>query len=147
MRKLNLLLGVTLLLAACQANDIEKKVSDTLSLMTLDEKIAVIHAHSKFSSPGVPRLGIPELWCDDGPHGVRPDTMWDSWREAGQTNDSCTAYPSLTCLAASWDRDLAYLYGRNVGEEARYRGKNVLLGPGVNICRTPLCGRNFEYMG
>ncbi|MBO4447431.1 MAG: glycoside hydrolase family 3 C-terminal domain-containing protein [Bacteroidales bacterium] len=126
---------------------IEAKVSETVSQMTLDEKIGVVHAQSKFSSRGVPRLGVPELWCDDGPHGVRPETLWDSWAAAGWTNDSCTAYPSLTCLAASWDRDLALLYGRSVGEEARYRKKNVLLGPGVNICRTPLCGRNFEYMG
>ena len=127
--------------------DIESRVESALSQMSLDEKIAVVHAQSKFSSPGVRRLGIPELWCDDGPHGVRPETMWDAWAAAGQTNDSCTAYPSLTCLAATWDRELAKRYGRSVGEEARYRGKNVLLGPGVNICRTPLCGRNFEYMG
>ena len=137
------------LFAGCAATseDIDKKVEDVLSQMTLSEKIAMVHAQSKFSSPGVPRLGVPELWCDDGPHGVRPETLWDQWAGADWTNDSCTAYPSLTCLAASWDRDLAGLYGRSVGEEARYRKKNVLLGPGVNICRTPLCGRNFEYMG
>ena len=148
MKRFHFFFAAVLLIAGCgTANDIEDKVGEALSKMTLDEKIAVIHAQSKFSSRGVPRLGIPELWCDDGPHGVRPDTFWDKWAAAGQTNDSCTAYPSLTCLAASWDRDLARLYGRSVGEEARYRKKNVLLGPGVNICRTPLCGRNFEYMG
>lgn len=140
-----------LILASGCGNDpeaaLEKKVESTLSQMTLSEKIAVIHAQSKFSSPGVPRLGVPELWTDDGPHGVRPEVFWDKWISAGWTSDSCTAYPSLTCLAASWDKDLALLYGRSVGEEARYRKKNVLLGPGVNICRTPLCGRNFEYMG
>ena len=139
-----------LVLAGCAAQhseNLEEKVDSVLSQMTLSEKIAVIHAQSKFSSAGVPRLGVPELWCDDGPHGVRPETLWDAWAAAGWTSDSCTAYPSLTCLAASWDRELALLYGRSVGEEARYRKKNVLLGPGVNICRTPLCGRNFEYMG
>ena len=142
--------SVVLLLAGCatqQKDSIEDRIDSVLSQMTLSEKIAVVHAQSKFSSPGVPRLGVPELWCDDGPHGVRPETLWDAWASAGWTNDSCTAYPSLTCLAASWDPELAQLYGRSVGEEARYRKKNVLLGPGVNICRTPLCGRNFEYMG
>lgn len=136
------------LLAGCSgADDIDSRVESILSQMTLEEKIQIIHAQSKFSSAGVPRLGIPELWMDDGPHGVRPDTYWNQWEAAGFTNDSVTAYPALTCLAASWSREIAGVYGRSVGEEARYRGKNVLLGPGINICRTPLCGRNFEYMG
>ncbi|MDE6139361.1 MAG: glycoside hydrolase family 3 C-terminal domain-containing protein [Alistipes sp.] len=126
---------------------IEERVEDALARMTLDEKIAVVHAQSKFSSPGVPRLGIPELWCTDGPHGIRPEVLWDEWEQAGWTNDSCTAFPALTALAATWNREMAALYGRSIGEEARYRRKDVLLGPGVNIYRTPLGGRNFEYMG
>lgn len=126
---------------------LEDRVEDALGRMTLLEKVTILHAQSKFSSAGVPRLGIPELWCDDGPHGVRPDVLWDEWNQAGQTNDSCVAFPALTCLAASWDESLAELYGRSIGEEARYRGKDVLLAPGVNILRTPLGGRNFEYMG
>ena len=126
---------------------LEERVEDALSRMTLQEKINIIHAQSKFSSRGVPRLGIPDLWTDDGPHGVRPDVLWDEWEQAGQTNDSCVAFPALTCLAASWNPEIARLYGTSVGEEARYRGKSVLLGPGVNIYRTPLNGRNFEYMG
>ncbi len=126
---------------------IEERVEDALGRMTLDEKIAVIHAQSKFSSRGVPRLGLPDFWTDDGPHGVRPDVLWDEWEQAGQTNDSCVAFPALTCLAASWNPSLAYLYGKSLGEEALYRGKNMILGPGVNIYRTPLGGRNFEYMG
>lgn len=134
---------------SCKSEEgkIEERVKTYLSEMTLEEKIAIIHAQSKFSSPGVPRLGIPELRADDGPHGVRPETLWDDWAAAGWTNDSVTAYPSLTCLAATWNRDIARIYGRSLGEEARYRGKNILLGPGLNIMRTPLCGRNFEYMG
>ncbi len=126
---------------------VEERVEDALSRMTLEEKIAVTHAQSKFSSPGVARLGIPEFWMTDGPHGIRPEVLWDEWNQAGWTNDSCVAFPALTCLAATWDTDLARLYGKSIGEEARYRNKTVLLGPGVNIYRTPLNGRNFEYMG
>lgn len=125
----------------------EKRIEDALSRMTLEEKIAMIHAQSKFSSPGVPRLGIPQVWMTDGPHGIRPEVLWDEWDQAGWTNDSCIAFPSLTCLASSWDKSLALLYGQSIGEEARYRNKTVLLGPGVNIYRSPLNGRNFEYMG
>ena len=126
---------------------IEQRIDDALARMTMDEKIAVIHAQSKFSSPGVKRLGFPDLWTDDGPHGVRPDVLWDEWEQAGQTNDSCVAFPALTCLAATWNPELARLYGESLGEEALYRNKSVMLGPGVNIYRTPLGGRNFEYMG
>lgn len=126
---------------------ITKRVADALSRMTLEEKIAMIHAQSKFSSPGVPRLGIPENWTTDGPHGIRPEVLWDEWSQAGWTNDSCIAFPALTCLAATWNKDMALLYGTSIGEEARYRNKNILLGPGVNMYRTPLNGRNFEYMG
>lgn len=126
---------------------IEERIDDAISRMTLKEKIALLHAQSKFSAPGVPSLGIPELWTDDGPMGVRPEVLWDQWDQAGWTNDSCTAFPALTCLAATWNPELALLYGKSIGEEARYRNKSVLLGPGVNIYRTPLCGRNFEYLG
>ncbi|MDR0619370.1 MAG: glycoside hydrolase family 3 C-terminal domain-containing protein [Bacteroidales bacterium] len=126
---------------------IESRVEDALQRMTLREKVAILHAQSKFSSPGVPRLGIPENWMSDGPHGIRAEVMWDEWYGANWTNDSCIAFPALTCLAATWNPDMALLYGRSIGEEARYRNKNVLLGPGVNIYRTPLNGRNFEYMG
>ena len=130
-----------------ESHGIEERVEDALKRMTLDEKIAVIHAQSKFSSAGVKRLGFPDLWTDDGPHGVRPDVLWDEWEQAGQTNDSCVAFPALTCLAATWNPSLARLYGESLGEEALYRNKHVILGPGVNIYRTPLNGRNFEYMG
>ncbi|MDE7142668.1 MAG: glycosyl hydrolase, partial [Muribaculaceae bacterium] len=126
---------------------IEERVEDALGRMTLDEKIAMIHAQSKFSTPGCPRLGIPEIWMSDGPHGVRVEFDWDEWKWAGWTNDSCTAMPALTCLAATFDPELARRYGNVVGEEARYRKKDIILGPGVNIYRTPLSGRNFEYMG
>jgi len=126
---------------------IESRIEDALSRMTVEEKVAMVHAQSKFSSAGVPRLGIPENWMTDGPHGIRPEVMWDEWQQAGWTNDSCIAFPALTALAATWNRDLSRLYGKSLGEEARYRNKNVILGPGINIYRSPLNGRNFEYMG
>ena len=126
---------------------IEQRVEDLLGRMTLEEKIAIIHAQSKFSSPGIQRLGVPDLWCTDGPHGIRPEVKWDQWDQAGWTNDSIVAFPALTCLASTWNVDMGRLYGVSIGEEARYRKKDVILGPGVNIFRTPLGGRNFEYMG
>lgn len=126
---------------------LETRVADALGRMTLEEKVALCHAQSKFSSAGVPRLGIPELWMSDGPHGVRAEINWNDWGYAHWTNDSITAFPALTCLAATWNPDLSAKYGKAIGEEARYREKDVLLGPGVNIYRTPMNGRNFEYMG
>jgi len=126
---------------------IEARIDSILSQLTLEEKVKLCHAQSKFSSHGVPRLGIPEMWMSDGPHGVRPEISWDAWSSAGWTNDSATAFPALTGLAATFNPDLAHQYGIAIGEEARYRKKDVLLGPGVNIYRTPLNGRNFEYMG
>lgn len=130
-----------------ETKPIEERVEDALSRLTLKEKVALVHAQSKFSSAGVPRLGIPDFWMTDGPHGIRPEVLWDEWEQAGWTNDSCVAFPALTCLAATWNPEMSHLYGKSIGEEARYRNKTVLLGPGVNIYRTPLNGRNFEYMG
>lgn len=157
MKKLQVILFSLFVVAVMQAQTkpiyldnsqpIESRVKDALSRMTLEEKVKLCTAQSKFSSHGVPRLGIPELWMSDGPHGVRMEILWDSWGHAQWTNDSCTAFPALTCLAATWEPSNSYLYGKAIGEEARYRKKDVLLGPGVNIYRTPLNGRNFEYMG
>lgn len=130
-----------------ETRPVEERIEDAISRMTINEKVAMLHAQSKFSSPGVARLGIPEFWMTDGPHGIRPEVLWDEWEQAGWTNDSCVAFPALTCLAATWNPEVSHLYGRSIGEEARYRNKAVLLGPGVNIYRTPLNGRNFEYMG
>ena len=126
---------------------IEERVKDALSRMTTQEKIQVLHAQSKFTSAGVPRLGIRQLNMDDGPHGVREELEWNTWRVAKWTNDAIVAFPSLTCLAATWNRDLSTLYGHSLSEEFAFRGKDIILGPGVNIQRTPLNGRAFEYMG
>lgn len=125
----------------------EDKIENILKQLTLEEKVAMCHAQSKFSTKGVERLGIPEIWMSDGPHGVRSEISWDAWSHAGWTNDSVTAFPALTCLAATFNPELSSQYGISIGEEARYRKKDVLLGPGVNIYRTPLNGRNFEYLG
>ena len=149
-----LLFSVVSMAAHCQTavylddtQPLEVRVQDALRRMTREEKVAMCHAQSKFTSPGCPRLGIPELHWSDGPHGVRMEINWNDWGHANWTNDSCTAFPALTCLAATWNTELSGLYGECVGAEARYREKDVLLGPGVNIYRTPLNGRNFEYMG
>ncbi|MBO5499815.1 MAG: glycoside hydrolase family 3 C-terminal domain-containing protein [Bacteroidales bacterium] len=160
MKKTIILSAVALALAACCSQPkfdgptylnpnapIEERVEDALARMTLEEKVGMTTAQSKFSSRGVPRLGIPEVWHTDGPHGIRPEVLWDEWDQAGWTNDSCTAFPALINLAATWDKEMSMLYGISIGEEARYRKKDILLGPGVNICRTPYNGRNFEYMG
>lgn len=130
-----------------ETRPLDERVEDALSRMTLQEKANMIHAQGKFSSAGVPRLGIPDLWMSDGPHGVRAEINWNDWGYSNRTNDSITAFPALTALAATWNPDLSFAYGTALGEEALYREKDVMLGPGVNIYRTPLNGRNFEYMG
>ena len=122
-------------------------VEDLLSRLTLDEKISLLHADSKFTTAAIPRLGIPRRWLDDGPHGVREDIGPDTWNPAGRTDDFATAMPAGICLAATWNPELGFKEGEAIGQEARWRGKDIMLGPGVNILRTPLCGRNFEYLG
>lgn len=146
--------AVTLFAAVCHGQvyldpkaPIEDRVKDALSRMTTHEKVKILHAQSKFTSAGVPRLGIRQLNMDDGPHGVREELEWNSWSPARWTNDSIVAFPSLTCLAATWNRELSASYGDAVSEEFAFRGKDIMLGPGCNIQRTPLNGRAFEYAG
>lgn len=126
---------------------LEERVKDALSRMTVHEKIQMLHGQSKFTSAGVPRLGIKELHMSDGPHGCRAEVEWNGWNTANWNNDSCVAFPSLTCLASTWNREMSAIYGHAVGEEFAYRDKNIMLGPGVNIARLPFNGRSFEYMG
>lgn len=124
----------------------EKRIEKLIKKMTLEEKVGLLHGNSKFYVAGVERLGIPEWSLSDGPHGVRAEINRHDWAYAGWTNDSASYFPTGTAFAAAWNPELAYRRGEVLGEEARWRKKDVLLGPGVNIIRSPLCGRNFEYI-
>ena len=125
----------------------EARVEDILGRMTLEEKLSLVHADSKFTTAAIPRLDVPRRWLSDGPHGVREDVGPDDWKPAGRTDDFATYMPALIALASTWDAELGRLYGEVIGREGRWRGKQVMLGPGMNIMRTPLNGRNFEYFG
>lgn len=133
--------------SALSADPVEERVEALLKQMTLEEKISLVHGDSKFTTAAIPRLGIPRRWLSDGPHGVREDVGPDTWAPAGRTDDFSTYLPVNILLASTWDPQLAEAYGTVIGQEARARGKNIMLGPGVNIMRTPLNGRNFEYFG
>ncbi len=126
--------------------EIKSRIEELLNEMTLEEKVSLCHANSKFTVAAIERLGMEELVMSDGPHGVRPEVERDSWKSLKRPEDACTYLPTGTALAATWNPKLGRPYGEVLGSEARYRGKDIILGPGVNIIRTPLCGRNFEYM-
>lgn len=144
--------GYLLLIACCFSMqlfaqlkiDTAQKISNLITQMTIEEKVHMIHASSSFTSGGVSRLGIPELITSDGPHGVRPEHGRD-WDLDNKILDSGTYLPTGVCLAATWNPSLGFAYGSVLGSEAKFRGKHVILGPGINIIRTPLNGRNFEY--
>ena len=129
------------------ASPIERRIDALIERMTLAEKVSLCHAGSKFAVAAIPRLGIPEFWMSDGPHGVRHEICRDSWDPVDTEEDRSTYLPTGTALAATWNPDLARRFGTVLGAEARHRGKDIILGPGINIARTPLCGRNFEYFG
>ncbi len=126
--------------------DYEKQIEDLLRQFTLDEKIGMIHGAGLFRTEGVERLGIPPLKSSDGPMGVRNEFDNAHWVTVGTTDDFVSYLPSNSALASTWNRELAKKAGQVLGEEARGRGKDVILAPGINIKRSPLCGRNFEYM-
>jgi beta-glucosidase len=126
---------------------VEEDVEALLVKMTLPEKVSLAHASGKFHINAIERVGIPEMWLSDGPHGVRHQIERHTWDSAGWTNDHSTYLPHLTSVAASWDVEMARLHGQVLGAEARDRKKDFILGPGVNLARLPLYGRNFEYMG
>jgi beta-glucosidase len=129
-----------------ETKSIDERVADLLSRLTLEEKVSMVHGKSTFSAQGVPRLGIPDLWMDDGPMGVREE-VGEGFRNLNREDDFATAMPATIGLAASFNMELAALYGTVLGEEAKQRHKHIMLGPSLNIQRTPLCGRNFEYLG
>jgi len=123
----------------------DAKINALIKQLTLEEKIKIIHANSAFASGGIKRLGIPELMTSDGPHGVRPEQGRD-WKAVDDARNAGTYLPTNNTLAATWNRELGYAYGSVLGSEASFRGKDVILGPGINIIRAPLNGRNFEYL-
>ncbi|NNJ30336.1 beta-glucosidase family protein [Lacrimispora defluvii] len=125
-----------------ERHEIEKLIKE----LTLEEKIGMIHGQGIFHTGGVTRFDIPPLWMSDGPMGVRRELEDDNWNPSGTTDDFVSYLPSNTALACTWNRRQAEQMGRVLGAEARGRGKDVILAPGINIIRTPLCGRNFEYM-
>lgn len=151
MKHLTVILSLTIIaMSACkkpvdQDANIESKIDSLISQMTLEEKIGMIHASSSFTSGGVERLGIPELVMSDGPHGVRHEHGRD-WEVDSNIDFKCTYQPTGICLAATWNKELGYQFGSVLGSEAKARGKDIILGPGINILRSPLCGRNFEYL-
>ena len=126
--------------------EFDAEIDKLVAQMTLEEKIGMLHGNSMFTSGGVKRLGIPELKMADGPLGVREEISRDNWAPAGLTNDFATYYPAAGALAATWNADLAYTFGNSVGQELRARDKDMLLSPAINIVRTPLGGRTYEYL-
>ncbi len=123
---------------------IDEKISSVIKKLTLEEKISLLHANGIFSAGGIQRLGIPAIMTDDGPLGVR-ENVKEGWGSANLTTDSATFFPNGSALAATWNPELAYRFGHDMGEEAHARGKTVMLAPAFNICRNPLCGRTYEY--
>ncbi|HEY4196313.1 MAG TPA: glycoside hydrolase family 3 protein, partial [Mucilaginibacter sp.] len=139
------LLAVTAVNAQVKSDKaLDAKITATVKKLTLEEKIGMLHANGIFSTAGVERLGIPGLMTDDGPLGVREDVK-EGWGSANLTTDSASFFPNGSALAATWNPALAYRYGHDMGEEARARKKYIMLAPAFNICRTPLCGRTYEY--
>jgi len=124
----------------------DSKIDTIIAGLSLEEKIAMLHGNGMFSSAGIKRLGIPELKYTDGPFGIREELQKNSWNSMRLTTDSATFFPTGSALAATWNPDLAYLLGTALGEEAKTRGKDILLGPAVNITRIPTGGRTFEYL-
>jgi beta-glucosidase len=144
--------AVMIVAAACTSSEkvstadpVEAKIDSLIGAMTIEEKVAMIHSESSFASGGVKRLGIPHWVMSDGPHGVRKEHGTDYAPDEGAV-DSATYLPVGVTLASTWNPELGYEYGKVLGSEANARGKDVILGPGINIIRTPLNGRNFEYM-
>lgn len=128
------------------SDEYDAQIDSIVGQMTLEEKIGLLHGYSMFTNKGVERLGVPEVHMADGPLGVREEISRNSWAPAGNTDDFATYYPAGGGLSATWSPEMAYTFGKSIGEEARARDKDVLLAPAFNIIRTPLGGRTYEYM-
>ena len=124
----------------------ERKIDSIVSVLTLEEKVNMLCGNGKFTSPGIERIGIGDLQYTDGPLGIREEIAKDSWEPVGLTSDSATFFPCGSALAATWNTAMLYECGLAMGEEAKTRGKDILLAPAINITRTPLNGRTYEYM-
>ena len=125
--------------------ELKDRAEALMKKLILEEKISMVHGAQLFQTAGVERLGIPPLKMSDGPMGVRQEFQPSGWQVVGLSDDYVSYLPCNSALAATWNREIAYETGSVLGAEARGRGKDVILGPGVNIKRSPLCGRNFEY--
>ena len=125
------------------AND--KKISEIIAQMTLEEKVEMLHSKTNMSSEGVPRLGIQDIKYTDGPFGIREENG-DHFRPLGWKLDSATYFPTGSALAATWSKEMAYKNGLAIGKEGRLRGKDIILGPAINIQRLPVGGRTYEYL-
>ena len=123
----------------------EAKINSIISQMTLEEKVDMLHGKHMFSSAGVERLGIADIEYADGPFGIREEMEPNSWKSLNLATDSATFFPTGSALAATWSPEMAYAYGRGMGIEARLRGKDMILGPAINIQRIPTGGRTYEY--
>ena len=124
----------------------DARIDAVIAQMTLEEKVEMLHSKTNMSSAGVPRLGIADMHYADGPFGIREEGVPNGFQSAGWQLDSATYFPTGSALAATWSEDLAYQYGKGMGIEARLRGKDVILGPAVNIQRLPVGGRTYEYL-
>ncbi|KAA6308248.1 Beta-glucosidase, partial [termite gut metagenome] len=150
------LLGSILILSGCSQSErnrvpsklieYDAKINDIIKQLTLEEKIAMLHGKHMFTSAGIERLGISDLVYADGPFGIREELQPHSWNPLGLTTDSATFFPTGSALAATWSKELAYAYGKGLAKEARLRGKDMLLGPAINIQRIPTGGRTYEYL-
>ena len=154
MKKYLLLVPAALLVAACatapspqdRLTAHDKEIDAMIAKMTLEEKVEMLHSKTNMSSAGVERLGIADMHYADGPFGIREEGVPNGFQSAGWTLDSATYFPTGSALAATWSKEMAYLYGTGMGKEARLRGKDVILGPAVNIQRLPVGGRTYEYL-
>lgn len=124
----------------------EKEITNIIAKMTLEEKVNMLHGKHMFSSAGIDRLNIPDIEYADGPFGIREELEPHSWNSLHLSTDSATFFPTGSALAATWSPEMAYKYGESMAAEARFRGKDMILGPAINIQRIPTGGRTFEYL-